>query len=310
MYSDFTELTDLDNLTKTIDKYGVAVLPNVITETECDEFRTKMFDYLKRELNIVTPNDLMDKLRPSHGGMVKTHGVPLTRMVLDLKTDERVIEPFRRVWQEDDLVTSLDGMFIGPPPELTFNPQIFHPEKTTFHFDQSSDKIDFHCMQSFINLEHTEHGDGCLSVMTGSHKLHDKFFRHFNIDTKGRDWYLINKDSHHQWFLDNGCEWKMICAPKGSMVMWDSRTLHMGSLPREDRPNPLKWRFLHYVCYGPARLQTSEDIRLKRQAYRENQCTAHWPHTSVRLFGKAGDDTRIRDPHTELTERHRKLLGI
>jgi hypothetical protein len=311
MFSDYTTLTDLDNLAQTLEEYGVAVVPNVIPESECDEFRAKMFEYLKTEHNIVTPNDLMDKLKPSHGGMIKKYGIPLTRMVLDLKTDDRVIEPFRRVWPEDrdELVTSLDGMFIGPPPELTFNPQLFDKETTAFHFDQSSDKHGKWCVQAFLNLENTEHGDGCLSVMLGSHKLHEKFFSHFNINAP-RDWYLINKTTHHQWFLDNGCEWKMICAPKGSMVFWDSRTLHMGTLPRADRPNPNKWRFLIYVCYGQARLQTESDIKLKRQAYIENRTTAHWPHTSVRLFDKAKDDTRLRDPDTELTERQRRLLGI
>jgi ectoine hydroxylase-related dioxygenase (phytanoyl-CoA dioxygenase family) len=312
MYADFSPITDLDNLTKTLDEFGVAVLPNVFSRDECDAFRAKVMKELKTELGVVTPNDVMDKLKATHGGMIKTHGVSLSNTVLELKTDERTIEPFRRVWPEDRdaLVTSLDAMFIGPPPELTFNPQLFDPEKTSFHFDQASNKKEFCCLQSFINLEDTEHGGGCLGVMTGSHKLHAKFFENFGIDTQNRDWYLINKTTHHQWFLDNGCEWKMMCAPKGSMVLWDSRTLHMGTLPRADRPNPNKWRFLVYVCYGPARFQTNEDMELKRKAYNQNQCTAHWPYGGVRLFSKDKDDFKFRNADKDLTQRQRELIGI
>ena len=91
------------------------------------------------------------------------------------------------------------------------------------------------------------------------------------------------------------------------MVFWDSRTIHMGTLPRQIRPNK-HWRFLVYVCYTPARLQTDQDKNLLKIAYIQNRLTAHWPY-SVRLFNRRQDDLMF-NKLDDLTERHRKYLGI
>lgn len=119
---------------------------------------------------------------------------------------------------------------------------------------------------------------------------------------------MLNQTTHNQWYIDKGCEFNTIMAPKGAMVFFDSRTIHMGTPPRQGRPNPNRWRFLHYVCYTPARFQTREDAKLKRMAYVENRCTAHWPY-SVSVFEKSKDDKTINDLRY-LTQRHKKYLGI
>ena len=287
MFSDFSPVTDLANLKDTLDKYGVAVLTNVFTPEECDTTRQKIFKYLEKEHDIVEPDDF-EKLKPIQGGMLHNFGISLLPEILDMKTDERTVEPFRKIWNEQEMTTSLDGMFIGPPPELTT--KRFYFERPTFHFDQASDKKEFSCVQAFIHLEETEHGDGCLSVLTKSHLYFNEFYEHFKIDTHSIDWYSI-RPHHFDWFMQKGCEWNTILAPKGSMVLWDSRLCHCGTLPRRERPKP-NWRFLVYVCYTPARLQTNEDAKLKREAYKQNRCTAHWPY-SVRLFHRLDADLKF-----------------
>ena len=81
----------------------------------------------------------------------------------------------------------------------------------------------------------------------------------------------------------------------------------MGTLPREGRLNADRWRFVIYVCYTPARMQSEEDVELKKQAYLENRCTAHWPY-GVRLFGKSDAASSKTNDLSNLTERHRKYL--
>ena len=129
---------------------------------------------------------------------------------------------------------------------------------------------------------------------------------HFNVNTHDIDWYTIKKHQF-EWLKQKGCEWRTIIAPKGSMVFWDSRTAHTGTLPRRDRPNE-NWRFLVYVCYTPARLQTRHDAAIKRDAYIQNRCTAHWPY-SVRMFGRRDDDLKFNNLKN-LTDRHKKYIGI
>ena len=304
-YTDFSHQTNLENLLSTLNEHGVAVLPNVFSNSECDKLKNAVFKHLAQNHNIQTVDDYYKKFRPLNGGLIHYYGLSLIQQVLDLKTDERTVEPFRRIWNESAVTTSLDGMFIGPPSEET--KFFFDPNSLSFHTDQSSEKKELCCVQAFINLEPTESGDGCLSILRNSHKYHGEFFQHFNINTKGKDWYKLNK-THLDWFInEKKCEWNMITAPKGSMVFWDSRTFHMGTLPRRDRINR-NWRFLVYVCYTPERLQSKEDSNLKRIAYEQNRLTSHWPY-GVRLFNRKEDDLMFNKSEN-LTPSQRKYLGI
>ena len=103
-------------------------------------------------------------------------------------------------------------------------------------------------------------------------------------------------------------DWVKILAPKGSLVFWDSRTIHKGTASMFNRPNPNRWRFVIYVFYTPAHLQSEEDTRKKKEAYVYNMCTSHWPF-NVRLFSKRIDDSRM-NRLKDLTERHKKCLGF
>lgn len=306
MFTDFSPQTDLENLVPTLNKYGVAVLTNIFQHKECDDLKRKIFKHLNNQHNIQSTQDYYRKIRPLNGGLIHSYGLSLLPEVLELKTDERTIEPFRRIWNEPEVTTSFDGLFIGPPPEETNF--FFNPNSLAFHTDQSSDKKEKCCIQAFINLEHTETGDGCLSVLTHSHNYHAEFFEHFKTSSKGKDWFKL-KQSHIDWFIkEKSCQWNTICAPKGSMVFWDSRTIHMGTLPRQDRPCKDRWRFLVYVCYTPAHLQSVEDTKLKQVAYVQNRMTAHWPY-GVRLFDRKDDDL-LYNKLENLTPRQRKFLGV
>jgi hypothetical protein len=303
-FSDLSPLTDLANLKKTLNELGVAVLPTVFSETECNDLIRSIRTNLAENFNVVNPDDF-EKLRPIEGGIFQNYGLSLTKEVLDFKTDEKAIKPFQQIWGEDELVMSLDGLFISPPPEESKQEFFSRNQGSWLHTDQASYRREFCCVQGSINLEPIEHGDGCLSVLTNSHIFHSEFFDTFDIDTCGSDWFVLN-DKHLEWFLSKGCEWKMIVAPKGSMVFWDSRTIHMGALPREDRVNKDRWRFIIYVCYAPKRLQSSEDAEMKKMAYVDNRCTAHWPY-DVNVFPKRRDDNKTND-FEKLSQRHKKFI--
>lgn len=115
-FSDFSPVTDLDNLVNTLEEYGVAVLPSVFSDEECDQFRSALFNHLRDEHKIVEPDDICN-VSPIQGGAMFTYGLSLTKPVLDVKTSDKALAPFRRFFPNDsEFTTSLDGMFIGPPP--------------------------------------------------------------------------------------------------------------------------------------------------------------------------------------------------
>ena len=307
MAIDFFPETNLENLNETLEKYGVAVLTNLFTLEECLLFRNTILARLESELNIIEPEDF-SKLRPISGGIIRSNGLPFTKEVLELKTDRRVIEAFDKIWNGEELTGSFDAINITPPPELLSQPKFFSETNPNgLHLDQGSEKLDKCCIQSFINLEDTEHGDACLSVLTGSHLHFKDFMIDFKINTKGKDWLTINKQ-HLDWFLERGCQFSHIMAPKGSIVFWDSRTVHMGTLPREDRVNKNRWRFLVYTCYTPARFQSQDDANLKRYAYINNLPTSHWPF-NVRLFKNSNKDGK-KNSLSSLSIKQKKIFGL
>ena len=214
MYNDFYPEASLETLNTVLETFGVAVLPNVFGEKECDDIKAASLRYLALEYGVHTNEDFK-KLNLLRGGMFHNYGVSLTKEILDLKTEDRTIEPFKRIWQEEKLTTSLDGLYLAPPASTSDVHSFFDPNKNWFHTDQASNKKDKCCIQAFINMETTEHGDACLSVLAKSHNFHQEFFDHFAITTKGRNWFLINNTNHFEWFKNKGCEWKMIMAPKG-----------------------------------------------------------------------------------------------
>ena len=85
-YSDFYPKTDLDNLTETLNEYGVAVLPSVFSEKECDDLVQSLREYVSKEYKIVSPNDY-ERLKPLKGVLFQNYGISLTNQVLDFKTD-------------------------------------------------------------------------------------------------------------------------------------------------------------------------------------------------------------------------------
>ena len=82
----------------------------------------------------------------------------------------------------------------------------------------------------------------------------------------------------------NGCEYKKIMCPKGSIVFWDSRTIHSGVEPNRSRTN-INFRAIIYLCYMPREQATEKQLEKRKKAFGELRMTSHWP-CNVKLFPK------------------------
>ena len=150
--------------------------------------------------------------------------------------------------------------------------------------------------------------------MEGSHKYHKEFQERFQINDK-KDWYLLKKGvkDGEQFYRDKGCSYKKIMCPRGSLVLWDSRTIHCGMEPMRERENP-NIRCIIYLCYMPRSMATPAQLRKKRKAFEEMRSTTHWPCKSI-LFGKNPQTYGNEIPEVDeidppqLTEFGRKLAG-
>jgi hypothetical protein len=86
--------------------------------------------------------------------------------------------------------------------------------------------------------------DSCLGVLQGSHYHTEEFltlFPHhcFNYPLYNDEW---------DWFQEKGCKVARIASPRGSLVIWDSKTFHapLASLLHHSRK-----RLVVYIRYFP-----------------------------------------------------------
>ena len=153
-----------------------------------------------------------------------------------------------------------------------------------------------------------------LQVLEGSHKHFEEFAKNVPWPGKGSLEFRRCTEEEIDFFMkEKGCKLIRIPAKKGSMILWDSRTVHDNAPPKRGRANPGRWRFVTFVCMGPAAWATEDDIKLKKEAYDNLYNTAHWPSREVYIFKRSRLDAS-KDleelPEVAKSDEAKKLAGV
>ncbi|KXS21930.1 hypothetical protein M427DRAFT_51303 [Gonapodya prolifera JEL478] len=313
-------LTSIDNLRSTLDTYGVAILPSVLTEAECENLENGVwgaFEHISagwdRPISRARKDSWkgLGNLYHLHNMLWQSFGLGHAQAVWEVRQNPRVIAPFEKLWdcEASELLASFDGVGFAPPPETTGRG--WFDGKTWYHTDQSYTRVNFECVQSWVTACDVDEGDATLCVLEGSHKLFAEAGHHFKA-TSTSDWYKLN-DVEEAWYVEKGCTRKRIKCTKGSMVFWDSRTIHCGGEPIRLRASP-HTRCVAYVCYAPRSNCGPASLEKRKTAFEDMRMTSHWP-TNVKLFsktprtyGKAKPDVREL-PRPTLSDLGRSLVG-
>lgn len=292
--------TTLENLNNQLERDGVAVVPNILTEAECVLLRAGIWS----ELNHVTQSrfDINNKdtwreffnFYPLHSMLLQHFSLGHMQPVWDIRQHSRVSEVFETIWGADknDLLVSFDGLSVHLPPETTNKGWFINKE--WYHTDQSFTKKGRCCIQGLVNLYPVNDGDASLAVLHGSHKLHQDFnkYRKYNLNQSGvedtynekDDWYKLDCNDK-QFYLDRGCYPYAVKAGLGSIVLWDSRTIHQGKEPEKKR-NTENFRIAVYVCMMPRSTSNEKALAKKRAAFNDLRVTNHWAN-NPKLFPKS-----------------------
>jgi len=302
---------NINTLKKTLDKYGVAILPNIINQQECDNINDGVwdfFEYISQDwidpLSPIKRDDAKTwkhiyKLFPLRSQLFKGFNSGHAQVSWTVRQNLNIINIFAKLWDctPEDLLVSFDSFSFCLPPEITNKGW---ENKSWFHTDQSYTRNNMECIQSWITANDVEEGDGTLAVMEGSHKYHKEFSEKFNINDKS-DWYKLNS-IEEQFYVNKKCDYKKIKCPKGSLVLWDSRTIHCGSNPIKKRKNP-NTRAVIYLCYMPKILCSDKQLEKKKHLFYNKRTTNHWPCKSTPVSEKPNtygeklpDITEIDDP--------------
>ena len=327
MYEDTKYFTTKEKLQETIDTYGVAIIPSLIDEKECEKMLSGMWDYFETiTKEWETPIDRKNeetwteiyKLYLLHSMLVQYWNVGHAQVSWDVRQNPKIIEIFEHFWKTPDLQVSFDGLSFNLPPETTNRGW---GKKTWFHTDQSFMDNCFKCIQSWITALDVNEGDATLAFMEGSNKYHKDFNEHYEVDKNDKksdeykkykdNWYKLNEEEE-KFYLDKGCSYKKIKCPKGSLVLWDSRTIHCGAEALKTREKP-NIRAIIYLCYMPKSIYSKTDFKKREKAFNELRTTNHWgnklfPKTPRTYGNELPRITMIDKP--VLNEIGKKLLGF
>jgi hypothetical protein len=111
---------------------------------------------------------------------------------------------------------------------------------------------------------------------------HEEFGKVFNVTDK-KDWYKLKKEEE-LFYIEKGCCIRHIKCPKGSMVFWDSRTIHCGIESNKKREKQ-NFRSIVYLCYMPRIISNGRDLKKKQNAFTNGRTTTHNP-CKIKLFPK------------------------
>ncbi len=285
-YKEFN--TTLNNVNTYLDNHGVAVIPNVLSEEECVSIRNNIWT----ELKYVTKNrfDINNEFTwkhyfdffPLHSMLLQHFSLGQMQPIWDIRMNENVCKVFEKIWKtpKEELLVSFDGLSVHLPPEKT--KRGWYLGNNWFHTDQSFMKPEKCCIQGFINLYPVNEKDATLTVLEKSHKYHQALRNEFNLEIKD-DWYKINEDEM-KFYEDKGCKKYAVKAGIGSLVLWDSRTIHQGKEAEKNRENE-NFRMVVYVCMMPRNMSTNKALEKKCKAFNELRVTNHWAN-NPKLFPK------------------------
>lgn len=310
-----------ETLQETIETFGVAIIPQVLDDSECQQMVNQMWDFVEHISQLWEQPIRRDdestwkefyKMYPTHSMLLQYFGVGHSQASWNVRQNPKIVDIFAYFWKclPEELLVSFDGLSFHLPPEIT-NRGWFRGN-TWYHTDQSYLTPEFRCIQGLVTGIDINDNDATLSIMESSHLHHREMQEKYQITNKD-NWYKISEEQH-SFYSEKGCCVKNIKCPKGSMVFWDSRTIHCGVECNKNRKLP-NIRAVIYVCCMPRSISTEADLKKKRKAFQDLRTTSHYP-CKIKLFNKKPHTfgkqlppiQPVPTPH--LTELGLKLAGF
>lgn len=237
---------------------GYVVIPNVLNENEIVEYICEF----NKWMDSVPDSDYLHNLIDYHG-IFKYFQVGHQRFAWLLRTNPKILNIFKSLWNTDELVVSFDG--------CCYYPQEYKGTHSYWiHSDQSSLKKGLCCIQSFASL--TPNKERTFIVYEGSHKLHEDYSNTYNIQNPS-DWNPI-KEEYVETIQDRK---RILNIEAGSLVLWDSRTFHQNTCGPEKCKEE---RLVQYLCYLPKNNENNDDHAQysRLECFHNLRTTNHYPY--------------------------------
>lgn len=273
------ETDNIEEIPNIVKEYGVGILTNFFSKKYADKLFTDSKQWLI-DLDIGLTEDISTwnttnmPYGPRYGMMqdIISHCPAFWKLRSDMKP------LFSSLYDTDELYTSIDGASIYPYKKRYCN------NKHWPHIDQT-EKSGFMCYQSQFVATDTS---ACFMATIGSNRKHKNIMKELNIETSKANWYKFNDNDIETLKIKFGDDYQVpIIANKGSVIFWDSRTIHSAKYQDLDDD---RWRAVFYVCMRPKNSYTKRNITTLKKAMLGGRTTNHW---GTKMFAiSAMHDTR------------------
>lgn len=297
---------------KNLEEFGYCVIPQVLTAAETEVLYQRVWhEYIEK----AWPNCKMDDRSnwkeafpmPNLYGIFAESAAQI-QVMWDLRQDPRIVDVFAKIWGTRDLIVSMDGMAILCPPEIRTGhaEPWFHVDQTrikghesiphtnTIHpsIDFGSDsllKTNASIIQGQFLFEDSFSGDGGFYCIPKSHLRFNEFAPQLEAlsrlevaaeeELQSRNRYLLNFFGLDTGRSDTSYRIKHITAPRGSLILWDARTVHWNQYASKERSKKenSKVGMAGYLCYVPKEKLTHKARTLKGEAFKAGASTRLTP---------------------------------
>lgn len=290
-----------------LEEQGYAVVPDVLSPDECDQIWNRFSHFSEYVMfNPLTAEsyDHSKRFMAVHGIITLPSAISYASFVDDVRSHNAVKELWASIWNchIDDLVCSLDRLnFMAP---LSWKHHNRSYSKTWWHVDQRCGLRDLQTIQGYVDIcgSPTEQHGGLL-VLPESHLDFDVLAdRYADSKWSKKDWKRFSVDELKQVMPTMRPE--PVTSTKGSVVLWDSRLVHMNRANRH-LTDP---RFVIYVSYWPKDRLTPVAYARRNVAIRENRATSHWPDAREIFPKRPQWSSHIPSSVDEAAIRYNKLF--
>ena len=305
-----------------LDTRGFVVIGNALSGAEAERALGLLWDYLEGLDTGIDRHDIDtwdDDRWPTavHGGILPSYGIGHCAAQWFIRDVPAIRKSFAAVWNDDDLLTSFDGVTIWRP--WTYNSRWRTNDGPSWmHIDQHPiGRPGRHCVQGLVNLLPTSAATGGNVVVPGSHN------RFASIPERYAERLArIHPSIDHFRFPNDDpllADTQPIQAhmEAGDMLLWDSRTIHCSSPGTVEPADDHKLlRAASLICMMPKARSNAKIIEQRKAAIAARTSTTNWSDRFInadefpQILDVADRDKYQWPPEPQLNHNQLRLVGF
>lgn len=258
---------------------GYAVIPSLFDESECSEFKAMVWDFLDG-LGLKEDFDYKSMkatdLPPHSHGIIHSYRINHALPFRELRKHPYVLAVHSRLNGSSCLTSSLDRV------NIKFPNRPYKSQGSWAHVDQNPRNLGLRYVQSYVTFNACEEDSPQNRFYEGSHLIFEEFFQDRRTKKSGDAWVRLSAEDRQTVINKFNCPLVKPVCPAGSMILWDSRTIH----DPDEGTNFEDGRLVAYLCYSKCFPTMGKVFKTKKsEAFSTCRATPHAPYPQT-LFGK------------------------